>query len=116
MHTYSEHSKAGSIKGRHGYFLDDVDLTCFDLFMFTMTVADASCLDPSQRLLLEVAREALESAGESDFRGQNIGAYASVYSEDWQKLQNRDMMNEQGPCQLTGKLDFMLGNRIAYHS
>lgn len=113
---YSEHSKAGSIKSRHGYFLDDIDLTKFDLSMFTMTAAEASCLDPSQRLLLEVAREALESAGESDFRGQNIGTYASVYSEDWQELQNRDMMNEQGPYQLTGKLDFMLGNRIAYHS
>lgn len=113
---YSEHSKAGSIKSRHGYFLDDVDLTKFDLSMFTMTAAETSCLDPSQRLLLEVVREALESAGESDFRGQNIGTYASVFSEDWQDLQNRDLMNEQGPYQLTGKLDFMLGNRIAYHS
>ena len=113
---YSEHSKAGSIKSRHGYFLDDVDLTKFDLSMFTMTAAEASCLDPSQRLLLEVVREALESAGESDFRGQNIGTYASVFSEDWQDLQNRDLMNEQGPYQLTGKLDFMLGNRIAYYS
>lgn len=113
---YSEHGKGGSIKSRHGYFLDDVDLTKFDLSMFTMTAAEASCLDPSQRLLLEVVREALESAGESDFRGQNIGTYASVFSEDWQDLQNRDLIHEQGPYHLTGKMDFMLGNRIAYYS
>ena len=112
---YSEHSKGGSIKSRHGYFLDDVDLTKFDPSMFTMTAAEASCLDPSQRLLLEVVREALESAGESNFRGQNIGTYASVFSEDWQDLQNRDLIHEQGPYHLTGKMDFMLGNRIAYH-
>lgn len=111
---YSKHGKTGSIKTRHGYFLDDVDLTKFDLSMFPMTAAEASCLDPSQRLLLEVVREAFESAGESDFRGQNIGTYASVFSEDWQDLQNRDLMNEKGPYPLTGKLDFMLGNRIAY--
>lgn len=113
---YSEHSKAGSIKTQHGYFLEDVDLTKFDLSMFTMTAAEASCLDPSQRLLLEVTREAFESAGESNFRGKNIGTYAGVFSEDWQDLQNRDLLNEQGPYQLTGKLDFMLGNRIAYRS
>lgn len=113
---YSEHSKTGSIKSQHGYFLDDVDLTKFDLSMFTMTAAEASCLDPSQRLLLEVVREALESAGESDFRGQNIGTYASIFSEDWQDLQSRDLIKEQGPYHLTGKMDFMLGNRIAYHS
>jgi acyl transferase domain-containing protein len=113
---YSEHSKAGSVGSRHGYFLGDVDLTKFDLSMFTMTAAEATCLDPSQRLLLEVVREALESAGEGDYRGQNIGTYASVFSEEWQDLQNRDLMNEQGPYQLTGKMDFMLGNRIAYHS
>ena len=113
---YNEHSKAGSINSRHGYFLDDVDLTKFDLSMFTMTAAEASCLDPTQRLLLEVVREALEGAGESDFRGQNIGTYASVFSEDWQDLQSRDLLNEQGPYHLTGKMDFMLGNRIAYHS
>ena len=113
---YSKYSKTGSIKTRYGYFLDDVDLTKFDLSMFSMTAAEASCLDPTQRILLEVVREALESAGESDFRGQNIGTYASVFSDDWQDLQNRDLMTEQGPYHFTGKLDFMLGNRIAYHS
>jgi acyl transferase domain-containing protein len=113
---YSEHGKAGHIKSRHGYFLDDVDLTKLDLSMFSMTAAEATVVDPAQRLLLEVVREALESAGESDFRGKNIGTYAGTFSDDWSDLQNRDLLNEQGSYQITGNFDFMMGNRIAYDS
>lgn len=109
---YNSHSKPGTIAARHGYF-QDIDLAKADASMFNMTAAELSRVDPSQRLLLEVVREAFETAGVADFKGKNIGTYASVYSEDWQDLQNRDPL-DAGPYQLTGKMDFMLGNRIAY--
>jgi acyl transferase domain-containing protein len=109
---YNEQSKRGTIISKYGYFLDD-DLTKFDLSMFSVTSIEASRLDPTQRLLLEVVREAFENSGEADFRGKNIGTFTSMFAEDWRDLQTRDIQ-DMSPYQLTGMLDFMLGNRIAY--
>lgn len=109
---YNAFLKRGTVATKHGYFLD-VDLDQFDLSMFNMTMAEACRLDPGQRLLLEVVREAFESAGERDFRGKNIGSYVGIYAQDWQDLQNMDA-NDSSPYGLTGKLDFMIANRLAY--
>ncbi|EPE28701.1 Thiolase-like protein [Glarea lozoyensis ATCC 20868] len=109
---YNEHSKKGTIISKYGYFLED-DLTHFDLSMISMTSVEASRLDPTQRVLLEVVRETFENSGEADFRGKNIGTFASMFAEDWRDLQTRDI-EDGSPYQLTGMLDFMLGNRIAY--
>ncbi|KAM3504776.1 hypothetical protein MY11210_008234 [Beauveria gryllotalpidicola] len=78
-----------------------------------MTPAEASRLDPHQRLLLETVREAFETAGETGYRGKAIGTFAGVFSDDWQDMQNRDV-SDTGTYQLTGKGDFMLANRISY--
>ncbi|KAM3504768.1 hypothetical protein MY11210_008226 [Beauveria gryllotalpidicola] len=110
---HSAHSKPGSIVSEHGYFLADVDLAKCDLTMFSMTPAEASRLDPHQRLLLETVREAFETAGETGYRGKAIGTFAGVFSDDWQDMQNRDV-SDTGTYQLTGKGDFMLANRISY--
>lgn len=105
--------RLGSIAFKHGYFLEDVDLSKFDLSMFSMTPVEVERLDPNQRLILEVVRETFESAGEAHFRGKNIGTYVGLFSEDWQDIQNRDL-DDFAPYQLTGKADFMLSNRISY--
>jgi acyl transferase domain-containing protein len=110
---YSPHFKPGTIITKHGYFLDDIYLSKFDLSMFSMTPAEVERLDPNQRLLLEVVREALESSGETDWRGINIGSYVGVFTEDWQDLHAKDT-NDFAPYQLIGSMDFVLGNRISY--
>ncbi|KAK6827594.1 hypothetical protein PG987_010935 [Apiospora arundinis] len=86
--------KAGSIATKYGYYLD-IDLAEFDGSMFRISNAELAAMDPSQRLLLEVTREAFESA------------------EDWQDLQNVDLLNA-APYQMTGKGDFALANRLAF--
>ncbi|KAJ3498857.1 hypothetical protein NLG97_g795 [Lecanicillium saksenae] len=111
---HTEHNKPGSVASTYGYFLQDIDFGNFDTSMFTMTATEVNRLDPSQRLLLEVVREAFENAGEANFRGKNIGTFASVYSEDWQYMQNIDFQYGKSPYSLTGVLDFMLANRVAY--
>ncbi|KAI0123372.1 putative polyketide synthase [Xylariales sp. AK1849] len=110
---YNPHNKPGTIITKHGYYLDDVDLANFDVSMFNMTQAEVTRLDPNQRLLLEVVREAFENAGEGDFRGKDIGTFVGVFTEDWQDLQNKDI-SDFAPYQVIGKMDFVLGNRIAY--
>ncbi len=104
--------KPGTLMTKYGYYLD-LDLSKFDASMFRMSNAEIATVDPSQRLLLEVTREAFESAGETDFRGRNIGTFVGNFTEDWQDLQNVDLLNF-APYQMIGKSDFALSNRLAY--
>ncbi|KAE8135205.1 hypothetical protein BDV38DRAFT_294724 [Aspergillus pseudotamarii] len=110
---YSPHGKPGTIITKHGYFLNDTDLSKFDPSTFSITAAEAAQLDPSQRLVLEVVREALERAGESNWRGKKIGTYVGLFSEDWQDLHHKDV-NFYDPYTLIGVLDFAIANRISY--
>jgi acyl transferase domain-containing protein len=109
---YDPEGKPGSVITKYGYYLD-VDLAHFDSSMFSISNAELAAMDPSQRLLLEVTREALEAAGETDFRGKDIGTFIGDFTEDWQDLQNFDLLNS-APYQLTGKGDFALSNRLAF--
>ncbi|KAK5657863.1 hypothetical protein OQA88_2411 [Cercophora sp. LCS_1] len=110
---YDPAGKPGTVNTRYGYYLDDIDLGAFDASMFGISNVELASLDPSQRLLLEVTREAFESAGEASFRGKNIGTFVGDFTEDWQDLQNSDLLNP-APYQMTGKADFALANRLAY--
>ncbi|KAM0343561.1 hypothetical protein ACHAPU_008456 [Fusarium lateritium] len=109
---YDASGKPGTVSTKYGYYLD-FDLAQFDASMFGISNAELSTMDPSQRLLLEVTREAFESAGESDFRGRNIGTFVGDFTEDWQDLQNIDLLNHK-PYLMIGKSDFALSNRIAF--
>ena len=110
---YDPAGKPGSVITKYGYYLDDLDLAQFDASMFDISNAELAAMDPGQRLLLEVTREAFESAGEADFRGKNIGTFVGDFTEDWQDLQHIDLLSAV-PYQLTGKGDFALSNRLSY--
>ena len=91
---YDPEGKPGSVITKYGYYLD-IDLAQFDSTMFSISNAELAAMDPCQRLLLEVTREALESAGETDFRGRNIGTFIGDFTEDWQDLQNVDLLDRK---------------------
>lgn len=110
---YSAHGKHGTTSTKHGYLMNDVDLSKVDLSMFTLTPSEAEQLDPNHRLVLEVVREAFESAGETDWRGKNIGTYVGMFAEDWLELQHKDT-HEYSPYRVLGNIDFALPNRISY--
>ncbi|KAL8826670.1 MAG: hypothetical protein Q9191_003655 [Dirinaria sp. TL-2023a] len=107
---YNAYGKHGTISTKHGYFINDVDFSKFDLSMFTLTAAEAEQVDPNHRLALEVVRE---DAGEADWRGKNIGTYVGMFSEDWQELQHKDTQ-EHNAYRVLGAFDFALPNRISY--
>jgi acyl transferase domain-containing protein len=109
---YDPDGKPGSVMTKFGYYLD-MDLALFDGSMFDISNAELAAMDPSQRLLLEVTREAFETAGEANFRGKNIGTFVGDFTEDWQDLQHTDLLSSV-PYQLTGKGDFALSNRLSY--
>ncbi|KAI0877791.1 hypothetical protein GGS24DRAFT_487640 [Hypoxylon argillaceum] len=97
----------------HGYMLDHLDLAAFDSGLFTMTRAELGIVDPQQRILLELTRECFESAGETSWRGKDVGVYIGTFGEDWNDLQYHDRQDLH-LYKLTGAGDFILANRISY--
>ncbi|KAI2627722.1 hypothetical protein GGR54DRAFT_652536 [Hypoxylon sp. NC1633] len=104
--------KTNVIRQQHAYFLED-DLASFDAGLFTMTRNELEKADPQQRLLLMVVRECLESAGVTDYRGSLTGLFVGTFSEDWLQTQSREEQHATGYV-LTGHLDPMLANRVAF--
>lgn len=102
----------GAIKTEKGYFLDD-DLMSLDTSFFSMSKEELEKIDPNQRQLLEVTRECLESAGETDYRGKSVGCYVGTFGEDWLQMNARETQHFGGYL-LTGHGDLMLANRVSY--
>ncbi|KAL4997452.1 hypothetical protein BDV10DRAFT_186245 [Aspergillus recurvatus] len=108
---YSE-TMARCVKTRHGYYLQD-DPACFDAGFFSINSHEAGRMDPQQRQLLEVVWECLESAGETNWRGKNIGCYVGVYGEDWLDLASKDPQHTDR-YHILGTGQFALSNRLSY--
>ena len=88
---HSDKNKPGMTVSEYGYFLDpSVDLQALDTSFFSMAKSEVERLDPQQKLLLEVSREALDDAGEVKWRGQNIGVYVGSFGQDWYDLSVQD--------------------------
>ena len=103
---------ARCVKTRHGYYLQD-DPACFDAGFFSINSHEAGRMDPQQRQLLEVVWECLESAGETNWRGKNIGCYVGVYGEDWLDLASKDPQHTDR-YHILGTGQFALSNRLSY--
>ncbi|KAH4115563.1 hypothetical protein HBI55_203610 [Parastagonospora nodorum] len=103
----------GTMQTKHGYFLDDIDLTQFDASFFSFGHKEAERMDPAQRQLLEIAWECLENAGETDWRGKEIGCYVGSFGEDWLDENVMDP-HMSGQYRAPGFMDFFLANRVSY--
>ena len=76
----------GKMYTRYGSFLPQVD--GFDPHFFGISPREALSMDPQQRLVLEVAWEALENAGVAPSRlmGSATGVFAGISGNDYQYL------------------------------
>ncbi|KAK2821813.1 hypothetical protein FQN49_007650, partial [Arthroderma sp. PD_2] len=111
---YSPVKKPGTTIAEFGYFLDeDVDLGALDTSFYSISRNEVERLDPQQKLLLEVARESIDDAGEVGWKGTNIGVYVGSFGQDWYDSFNRESQ-KYGIYQATTTHDFMISERVSH--
>jgi len=108
----------GKINNRLGGFIDGIDE--FDAEFFGISPREAARTDPQQRILLEVAWEALEDAGlpASGVAGSRTGVFAGVHFSDYECIQSADLLDNdlysmRGTSRslIAGRLSYALGLR-----
>ncbi|MFN8236531.1 MAG: type I polyketide synthase [Chitinophagales bacterium] len=77
-------NKAGKTNARFGTFLEN-DVRAFDAPFFSISPREAKCIDPLQRMVLEVVYEAFENAGipSSQLKGSRTGVYIALGNSDY---------------------------------
>jgi acyl transferase domain-containing protein len=79
---YSKSGKPGAMRTEYGHFLAESDnLRHLDTHMFSMVKKEVEVLDPQGKMLLEVVYECMQNAGQTDYRGDNIGCFVGVFGE-----------------------------------
>ncbi|PSN67734.1 hypothetical protein BS50DRAFT_620227 [Corynespora cassiicola Philippines] len=107
-----EHSGTSNVK--YAYFLEE-DPSRFDASFFGIHPREAEAMDPQQRILLELAYEAFESAGipMEKVRGSKTGVFAGLMGVDYYDIQMRDHL-QLSQYHATGTARSILSNRLSY--
>ncbi|WP_433527970.1 type I polyketide synthase [Micromonospora sp. CA-263727] len=106
-----EVGQPGTMTTRWGGFLDRIDE--FDAAFFGISPREAEAMDPNQRLVLEVAWEALEHAGHARLAGSRTGVFVGVIGNDY-ALRNFRRPDEVTPYVVTGNAHSIVSGRLAY--
>ncbi|MFC7220673.1 beta-ketoacyl synthase N-terminal-like domain-containing protein [Streptomyces polyrhachis] len=98
-----------------GNFLDG-PVDTFDPTVFGISPREAAGMDPQQRLVLELAWEAMEDAclPPSDLEGSRVGVFLGASTSDYVRMrQQKGSMADVDAYQLIGEPSFLAG-RISY--
>jgi acyl transferase domain-containing protein/D-arabinose 1-dehydrogenase-like Zn-dependent alcohol dehydrogenase/acyl carrier protein len=106
-------SGPGSSDTAVGGFLHDAAM--FDAAFFGISPREAVAMDPQQRVLLEVAWEAVERAGidVTRLRGSRTGVYVGSNNQDYSHVVTRAAEDVEGHAS-TGLPGSIISGRIAY--
>ena len=111
----SDPNRTGTMYSRWGGFLPQIDR--FDTLFFGISPREAAAMDPQQRILLEIAWEALEHAGypADALAGTNAGVFIGISSHDYSDILFADP-DQSGidHYTMTGGALSIAANRISY--
>lgn len=111
----SDFMSPGKANTRWGGFIESVDQ--FDPAFFGISPREAMHMDPQQRILLQVAYEALEDAGLplDKLEGSLTGVFAGIHSHssDYASMQMRDL-NDIDTHTGAGTAHSIVANRLSY--
>jgi len=98
---------------RYGGYMDNLD--AFDAEFFDISSREATKMDPQQRMLLEVAWEALEHAGipPSSLRRSQTGVFAGACYTDYGYVAGMDLTGVDAWTNSGGALS-IIANRLSY--
>ncbi|MEL6108482.1 MAG: type I polyketide synthase, partial [Planctomycetota bacterium] len=108
-------SRPGKTQSRWGGYVDDI--AAFDPELFGISPREAACMDPQQRMLLEVAYRAAEDAGVpiDSLAGRAVSVHVGISSFDYAvaglSFRDRGVI---GPYSNTGGSSSIAANRISY--
>lgn len=104
----------GKMNTRSGGFIDEIDR--FDAAFFGITPREAASLDPRYRLLLEVAWEALENAGQAPdgLLGSQTGVFVGACGSDYNQLLIEGQPDTLDAYLVSGSATSMAAGRISY--
>ncbi|MCP4117667.1 MAG: SDR family NAD(P)-dependent oxidoreductase [Desulfobacteraceae bacterium] len=105
----------GKVNCRYGGYIGALD--GFDASFFDIPAREAACMDPQQRLVLEVAWETLENANidPQSVYGSNCGVFLGI--GNWENAVIRFGIGDPeriGPYEGTGSSNCVAAGRIAY--
>ncbi|KAK8008836.1 Type I Iterative PKS [Apiospora marii] len=107
-------NRQGSICFNGAHFLQQ-DVAAFDAPFFSIPTDEANATDPQQRMLLEVAVEALDSAGvdRDALRKSETGVWVGSFVKDYEQIALRDP-DDSPKYGATGNGIAIMSNRISY--
>ncbi|WP_175410357.1 type I polyketide synthase, partial [Streptomyces sp. TRM64462] len=114
--TSGDGAPGGGTQGmRRGGFLDRVDT--FDAAFFGIAPREAVTMDPQQRLVLELAWEALESAGivPAALRGSRTAVFVGTLRDDYAALLYQHGARAVTQHTMAGVNRGVIANRVSYH-
>ncbi|WP_436846209.1 type I polyketide synthase, partial [Streptomyces chartreusis] len=100
---------------RRGAFVDGVDQ--FDAGFFGISPREAAAMDPQQRIVLELAWEALEDAGivPASLRGSRTAVFVGALRDDYTSMLYQYGTEAITQHTMTGVNRGVIANRVSYH-
>lgn len=95
-----------------GAFIPDIDK--FDAAFFGITPAEATYMDPQQRILLEICYEVLSSAGIPESKRKDAGLFVGHTISEYADAMQAKGLHLSSPFFAPGTASGMLVGRIAY--
>lgn len=114
FHHPNSKDRVNTLATKGGHFLKE-DPYLWDASFFNITAAEAMALDPKQRIMMEVAYEALENAGMPlpKVAGTQTACYIGSSTSDYRDMVTRDFANWP-KYYILGNCEEMVSNRISH--